>query len=359
MSDQRPFALIVSPAPNTRGGGVERFCALIADVLSARGWRSEEIGPDGPPPRNLARIGGGPLWESRSALRHARGRGADLIVSNGQLGGFAPKDVPRLHCLHGTIAGYALAPGAGHPPRMKARWVLGGGAAERLALHRATSVAVSQWAADESRRLYRAPVDAVIPNGVDQTRFHPRDQAEARARFGLPAEGRLALYSGRFAAYKGAEKIISACERAGWQLVVAGPQAPGVGTYLGMLDHEDLPWAYAAADCVLLPTAYEGCSYVILETMACGIPILTTEVGWMPTLLAAVPEYRELLIDTDASTVGDLLAAWPDDGHARLTAAAAAFVDGHNTMQTFGAQWGEMIARTAPEADARGRAFTA
>ncbi len=339
-------AALLSPDPDSRSGGVERFCALVAGLLEERGWRAEIVGPDGDPSRWAYRLGGGSLAQSRSAGAAAAAVDPELVVGNGFLGAFAPR-VPRIQVFHGTLAGYTRS-ATGMSRRERARRTLGGGAAEALAARGATTVAVSDHVAGELRRFYRVGADAVIPNGVDTALFALRDRAEARGRLGLDGGERIALYVGRLEPGKGDGQLSAACAAAGWTLAVAGPGAPAGARHLGVLDHEQLAWAYAAADGVLFPSRYEGCSYVVLEALAVGVPVFTTHTGWIPTLLTAVPGYRALLAppgDTDAFT--RLLTGWPSGGQADAVATASAFVREHNSLAAWSTAWNALLDRVA------------
>ena len=86
--------------------------------------------------------------------------------------------------FHGTMFRHVTAGGDGSR-RYRLRQALGGAVPEALCGRGATTVAVSGSAAREVRRLYRQPVDAVIPNGVDTDLFSPGDRGAARASLGL------------------------------------------------------------------------------------------------------------------------------------------------------------------------------
>jgi glycosyltransferase involved in cell wall biosynthesis len=343
VPDPRVAALL-SPHADPRGGGIERFCALLADVLRARGWTPEIVGPPGYPPRWAYRLGAGSLADSRAAGAAAAAIHPQLVVGNGYLGAFSPP-VPRVQVFHQTLVGYSRK-ATGAPWRQRVRWTVGGGLADALAARNATIVAVSDQIADEVRRYCGHRVAAVIPNGVDIERFAPRDRVTSRARLGLPADARIALYVGRLEAGKGSRELRAACAASGWMLAVAGVAAPPGATHLGLLDHERLAFAYTAADCVLFPTYYEGCSYVVLEALASGVPVLTTLTGWMPTLLRAVPAYRALIAPAhDAQAFAARLRDWPAEGHGAVVAAASAFVREHNSLPAWAAAWGALLDR--------------
>ena len=315
---------------------------LLASVLQSAGWTTSLVGPDGAIAPALARIGLSPSLEALSATRKARRASADLVISNGFLGG--PTGGRRIHVFHGTMVGHALKEVTGSR-RYRLRQGLGGGLAEALCGRGATAVAVSNSTANELRRVYRQRTDAVIPNGVDTELFSPGDRRAARARFGLDSQERYALFVGRFEPLKGADTVPEACRRAGFRLLVAGPSAPPSAISLGTLAAAELSIAYRAADCVVLPSRYEACSFVVLEALASGVPVVTTSVGWTADFLSACPAYSPFIVRPDLDSVtGALRRVDAFDGSEPLSQARA-YVERHNGFAVFAQRWLELIAK--------------
>jgi glycosyltransferase involved in cell wall biosynthesis len=135
-----------------------------------------------------------------------------------------------------------------------------------------------------------------IPNGVDASRF-PADLAPAELTELGPAEGReLVLFAGRLDAQKRVDVLVEAfarlvARRAGARLAIAGkgPEREGLErlareravadrvAFLGVRD--DVPRLLRAARVLVLPSASEGISNVILEAMAVGTPVIATDVA--------------------------------------------------------------------------------
>jgi glycosyltransferase involved in cell wall biosynthesis len=335
-------ALVVSPAVGNTGG-VERTSDLLRRALEARDWDVVVVAPDEAPPRWASRTGVAPLWSSRRLMADLPR--ADLMISSSAFGLFAPPGLPRIHVFHGTLIEHTIRGDLDLPLRERARRALGSVVAEGGAGRRATRVAVSESAAREVRRWFREEVDEVIPNGVDTDVFRPRDRAEARSRFGLDPEARYALFVGRTEVRKGADLLLPSCAQAGYELIVAGASSLDGGRELGMLTPEDTAWAYAAADCVLFPTRYEACSWVVLEALACGTPLVTTRVGWMETFLRELPDYRALCVWPDAADIAARLAGLAGEDHSALTAAARAWMEDNGSYPAFAERWGALAER--------------
>lgn len=142
----------------------------------------------------------------------------------------------------------------------------------------------------------------VVGNGVDTGVFYPVDRDAARRQLRLPADARVLVSVGGLVPRKGMQRVIDCLpalvERhpALHYLVVGGAspegsmraeleaQAVRLGVaarvhFLGPLPPERLKDPLSAADVFVLATANEGWANVFLEAMACGLPVVTTDVG--------------------------------------------------------------------------------
>jgi len=336
-------AVLISPDASNNSGGVERFCALLCTILDSAGWTTSVISPKLTVPTVLGRIGLGPSLQAVSVTRQARLQRANLVVSNGFLGG--PTGCKRVHVFHGTMVRHVAAGSTGSR-RYRLREGVGGAVPESICGRGATVVAVSRSTARELHQFYRQPVDAVIPNGVDTELFSPGDRTQARIRLGLALDERYALFVGRFEFRKGADLIPTACEHAGFKLVVAGSAPPGSAIALGTLTPSELVHAYRAADCVLLPTRYEACSFVVLEALSSGVPLITTSVGWMQDFLRDCPGYQRFVVKPELQSVTTALQDLREDPRSPVLAQARELVTRRNGLERFAGQWLELIDRT-------------
>jgi glycosyltransferase involved in cell wall biosynthesis len=148
-------------------------------------------------------------------------------------------------------------------------------------------VAPSKWLAGEassSALLGRFPIK-VIPYGLDTELFSPVDRLAARAALRIPFDARVILFlaHGVGIERKGMSYLVSALERLrtvpGLFLLSVGagePQLPaGVASkHLGLIESEwMLPVVYSAADVFALPSLQDNLPNVMLEAMACGLPV--------------------------------------------------------------------------------------
>jgi glycosyltransferase involved in cell wall biosynthesis len=152
------------------------------------------------------------------------------------------------------------------------------------------------------------PADRVttIPNGVDTSRFRLQVREDAQRRLGLEHDRERVLYVGRFAEEKAVATLVEAMaavvrtrRRTELVLVGEGPlrrslvdQARTLGIaehvrFVGQQDHRRVADWMAAADCFCLPSAREGCPNVVLEALACGLPVVASEVGGIPEMVTS------------------------------------------------------------------------
>ena len=176
------------------------------------------------------------------------------------------------------------------------------------ALRRADAVvALSDELAQKAIRLGVSPSRVhVIYNGVDTGRFSPAPENERRARVGMPVGQRIVLSVGRLTQAKGHHDVIRAVAALRTRHDIAlyivggvnpeqdyGPALRELVRDLGLenvhfvenVDHADLPDWYGAADLFCLATRREGCPNVVLESIACGTPVVASAVGSIPEII--------------------------------------------------------------------------
>jgi glycosyltransferase involved in cell wall biosynthesis len=322
---------------------VEHHVGLIADLLTDMGWEVREVGGSTAVSPWTRRLGLEARAMSRAAVAPLGGLDPDLVITNGFLGGGVGTK-PRIHVYHGTMVAHVLC-GEGDLP-LHARYprALGFGLAEWRAGGRgATTVAVSRQAAAEVKRYYGRKVDDVIELCVDTEAFRPLSRATARKRLGLDRDARYALYVGRTEHRKGSDMLLPVCERAGCELLVAGATAPDGSIHLGQMGHDELPWAYAAADAVLFPSRYEGFGFVSLEAAASERPLVATRTGWATTLAERVPPYSRYVVEPDVQPLAHALRQALERPSEVPVEAAAHYVRADLSLERFRERWGALI----------------
>ncbi len=180
-------------------------------------------------------------------------------------------------------------------------------------------ISVSKTAFDKVEESY-GPIEVptwVIHNGVDSTLFNPsvrRFRDEVRRRWGLKSEDFVFLYVGRLAKAKGIHFLLEAFSQilkmypSARLLIVGSPKqehnpdpkyahalmekAKSLGDaikFTGGIPNNQMPYVYAAADVTVLPSCdpvvREGIPLSLLESMACGVPVIATNIGGIPEIV--------------------------------------------------------------------------
>ena len=195
------------------------------------------------------------------------------------------------------------------------RWRVRQMAAARrvIAVSHATQEAVERYAS------IRPDCIVVVPQGVNHV-FRPLEgrQAALRAARGLPPASRVLLHVATRARYKNTPVLLHALaelRRRDGDLVLARVGAPlhpdeadlarrlGVGDavrYAGFVDEEALVEWYNAADVLVFPSSWEGFGWPPLEAMACGTPVVASNV---PAIAEVVGDAGLLVPPTDPAAV--------------------------------------------------------
>jgi len=180
-----------------------------------------------------------------------------------------------------------------------------------------------------------------LRNGVDLERFQPEDRLHARRKLGLAVEGRMLLSVGHLIERKGHHIAIEALASlpSDVSLLIAGggPErsaleqqvaALGLTTrvrFVGIVPQAELKSWYSAADALVLCSSREGWANVLLESMACGTPVIASNIWGTPEVVA-VAEAGVLMRERNAA---GLVEAWKQlDANMPDRAATRAYATG-------------------------------
>lgn len=122
----------------------------------------------------------------------------------------------------------------------------------------------------------------VFPNGYRQNRFSPKNKIVARKKLGLDENAFIVGFVGTYNERKGIKRLESAVDRIeGVMLACAGSgelqPTSSKCIFNKKVPNSLLPWFYAALDVFALPTLEEGCSNAIVEALAMGLPIISSD----------------------------------------------------------------------------------
>ena len=220
---------------------------------------------------------------------------------------------------------------------------------ERQVLRRADRIIAATIAEiTQLRFLYRAESRklVIIPPGVDTSHFYPIPADEAKQYLGLKPENRMVLFVGRIEPLKGLDTLIQAMSCLDLQeihrpvhLAIIGGEPDvipedmteemtrlqklcddlcmgGMVVFLGKRGQDTLPYYYSAAEVVVMPSLYESFGMVALEAMACGTPVIASEVGGLGYLVQNdVTGYT--IPDSDPAELCEKLASLLGDANLR------------------------------------------
>ncbi len=169
----------------------------------------------------------------------------------------------------------------------------------------------------------------VVACGVNLGLFHRMDKQAARRHLGLNGNS-VALFVGRIEPLKGVDRLLQAMpalqSERNLSLVIVGGDDDSRAemerlesmarslkiedsvSFVGPVEHEDLPLYYSAADVCVVPSHYETFGLVALESLACGTPVVATRVGGMDSVVHH-GENGYLVEDNSPARLADGIAA--------------------------------------------------
>lgn len=157
----------------------------------------------------------------------------------------------------------------------------------------------------------------VLRNGVDLGLFEPKDRAQAKARYHVGDKTLVSV--GALIERKGHHLTIEALTQLkDFELLIAGegPERARLEAlardknverrvrFLGRVNHEDLAWLYSASEASVLASSREGWANVLLESMACGTPVVASDLWGTPECVST-PEAGVLMKDYSPQALVD------------------------------------------------------
>jgi glycosyltransferase involved in cell wall biosynthesis len=205
--------------------------------------------------------------------REVRRQRPDLVHAHYGLSGWtaAWQPAPLVVSFCGDDLLGTPAPGGGLTPRSRLAVGMSRWAATRSAaiICKSAGLAAALPRERDRRRAH------VIPNGVDTACFHPGDRAASRDRLGLDHGEELVLFP--HDPRQALQKRFALAEAAMAELRLRRPGARLL--QVSGVPPARMPDYYRAADCLLLTSRSEGSPNVVKEALACGLPVVSVDVG--------------------------------------------------------------------------------
>ena len=322
--------------------GLDRYVYELTHHLEAGGDLVELCGVGLPkaPPSSLVKLTNlaepdSPLWQrlwlTRTNFSRRQAPKPDAInlhfaLYSLPLLSILPDGVPVTFTFHGPWALESEREGTNKLNVFVKGWM-----EQRVYRHCDRFIVLSKAFGNILHQQYQVPWSKIhgMPGGVDTNRFQPnlsRQQAREQLNW---SQDRLILFTPRRLVHRmGLDKLLSVLAKIKsripdvW-LAVAGKGPLRVALeqqatelelndqvkFLGFLQDDQLPVAYQAADLTIMPSqSLEGFGLVLLESLACGTPVLCTPVGGMPEILGNFSP--ELITDSaDVEAIGRRLEA--------------------------------------------------
>lgn len=167
-------------------------------------------------------------------------------------------------------------------------------------LRRAAAITVPSTALREE--VGRLGVDVhdlhVVPNAVDHSLFRPSDRRAAREELDVDPDAPLIVCVGRITRHKGADILLEAFASiratvpdarlalvGPWSLDTPRPAPESGVTVHDAVPHEQVATWLTAATLTVVPSLYEGFGLTALESLACGTPVVASQVGGLPEIV--------------------------------------------------------------------------
>ncbi|BAZ13199.1 group 1 glycosyl transferase [Calothrix sp. NIES-4071] len=250
------------------------------------------------------------MWSCRSNFRASRTFTPDAINLHFALYSFPildllPKQVPITFNFHGPwVSESVQESGENKISILLKKWLI-----EQRTYNRCDRfIVLSKAFGNILHQKYQIPWDKIhiIPGGVNTEKFQPNlSKTGAREALGWPQDRQILFTSRRLVHRVGIDKLLDAVAAIksrnpdiwlavggrGSMLETLVSQATELGLdnhvkFIGFLEDELLPVAYQAADLSVMPSqAFEGFGLALVESLACGTPVVCTPVGGMPEIL--------------------------------------------------------------------------
>lgn len=180
----------------------------------------------------------------------------------------------------------------------------------------------------------------VFPNSIDNQLFYCRDKKEMRKKYDMPEDAFIVAFVGRFIESKGINRLSQALNMIDTDKVKSlfigdGAVKPNCNGILlqGIQPHNNVPELLSASDIFVLPTLAEGCCNAIIEAMACGLPIISSDQPFNDDILNKENSIRLDVKDVEAIRQAIVLLRDNSELRSKMSKAALVSAESLNIQQ--------------------------
>jgi len=243
----------------------------------------------------------------------------DLIIANSFYGAsYFPPTIRTFTIYHSVYGGYTdkYRDVYSDDPYAYFKWLFEE-YGEYVSGYGKTKIAVSDSVKEELESVYGFHDVQRVFHGIDISLFKKggKDRRRLRQEFGIHEDAFVGIFVGGWEAEKRNDIIRCIIARhpdISWLLILGrrGEECDVRGEpnviVKENVEHNVMPLMYSLADFMFFPSAYEGFGLAIIEAMACGIPVITTNVGVAQSIYKEQPFHRLLLPDLSRCDTNDL-----------------------------------------------------
>jgi len=320
----RKAAIITALDPSLFQGGIEAYTLQLLALLKSKGidvtlYHTGCLVNErttGPPELNniflnsIYQLGRKLFYEDKKY---------DFIIANSFYGtGYFPPSIRTFTIYHSVYGGFTekYRDVYSDDPYAYFRWLFEE-MGEYISGYGRIKIAVSDSVKEELESVYGFHDVKSVLHGIDTSVFKQRgeDRKRLRQKLGIPENAFIGIFVGGWEAEKRnniMRCIISLHPHIYWLLILGrGGEECDVRERPNVIVKENvqrnvMPLMYSLADFMLFPSAYEGFGLAIIEAMACGLPVITTNVGVAKSIYKERPFHRLLLPDMFRCDTNDL-----------------------------------------------------
>lgn len=162
----------------------------------------------------------------------------------------------------------------------------------------------------------------VIPNAINPSIFFQEDKYMSREQLGLPKDKFIMAFVGSFSERKGSKRVAEAlkqCDDVYSIFIGSGSEEPihDKCLFKGKVENNKIRTYLSAADVFVLPTLNEGCCNAIVEAMACGLPIISSDLPFNYDILDS--DCSIMVNPNDINQIAEAIKTLKEDSGKRIS----------------------------------------